>query len=249
MITAILNCYRRPQNLKLQIEAVLNQTEPAKDIWVWVNHHEDHQKFDWDGLYLWLATLDSKVKIFDCNHNWKYCGRFAAACLVDTEFTAIFDDDTIPGPKWFDNCLSAEVDGGILGGIGVKIQTTNAYQPNQRYGWINANQHTVQVDLVGHAWFFPSDYVRKYMWRHKPFWDNGEDMHFSAMCQIYGGIETYVPPHPRNDTEMWSSLYGQQLGVDSVASSAVRNHRTFYEQRNGCVQKLVKLGWKLQCCS
>ena len=30
---------------------------------------------------------------------------FAAALLADTEYIAIYDDDTIPGKQWHSNCL------------------------------------------------------------------------------------------------------------------------------------------------
>ena len=40
-ITAILNGYRRPNNIPLQINALRNQTVPPDEIWLWRNHHED----------------------------------------------------------------------------------------------------------------------------------------------------------------------------------------------------------------
>lgn len=242
-ITAILNCYRRPQNLIPQIQGLLNQTVPPDEIWIWRNYHEDQEYFDWEDFRIFAAQ--NKIKLIESNYNWKYCGRFASACLVDTEFTAIFDDDTICGSKWFENCINSfDEKEGIYGGVGVNLKTKESYQPNTRYGWVSGNEEIVEVDLVGHAWFFPASYI-KYMWMEKPMWANGEDMHFSAMCQIHGGVKTYVPPHPRHNTDLWSSLYGQQLGVDAVASSAVRNHGQFYLERNQCVQRLVDLGWKL----
>lgn len=239
MITAILTCYRRPQHLQLQIDAIRKQSVDVEDIWIWKNYHEDNANFNYKDL---------GCKVFDCNHNWKYCGRFAAACLVDTPYTAIFDDDTIPGPKWFENCLREhENHPGIYGGVGVKLLTNNSYQPNKRFGWVSQNKETVEVDLVGHAWFFPAHYI-KHMWQEKPIWANGEDMHFSAMCQIHGGIHTYVPPHPITERPLWSSLHGVNLGLDSVASSSPNRHQQFYLERNKCVQRLVELGWKVQCC-
>ncbi|NVM35918.1 MAG: glycosyltransferase [Candidatus Lokiarchaeota archaeon] len=242
MITAILNCYRRPQNLQPQIKALINQTVPPEEIWVWKNYHPDQNNFDWTSFNLYAQQAG--IRVIESNYNWKYCGRFAAACLVDTEFTAIFDDDTIPGPRWFENCLDSYNEcNGIYGGVGVCLNQETSYQPNTRYGWVSGNQNTVEVDLVGHAWFFPSSYI-KYMWMEKPMWANGEDMHFSAMCQIHGNIKTYVPSHPVDNKDLWSSLYGQQLGVDEVASSAQRNHKQFYKERNECVQRLVGLGWK-----
>lgn len=242
MITAILNCYRRPQNLQPQIHAILNQTVPPTEIWVWKNYHPDQEGFDWAAFNMYARQAG--IRVIESNHNWKYCGRFAAACLVDTEYTAIFDDDTICGPEWFENCLNSNIEKqGIYGGVGVNLHTDRTYQPNTRYGWVSGNVDTVEVDLVGHAWFFKSEYI-KYMWMEKPTWENGEDMHFSAMAQIHGGIKTYVPPHPVHYKDCWSSLYGVELGVDEVASSAVRNHQQFYKERNAVVEKLVGLGWK-----
>jgi hypothetical protein len=242
-ITAILNCYRRPQNLAPQIKALLAQSVQPQEIWIWKNYHPDQEHFDW-GSFSKFAQ-EAGIRIIDSNYNWKYCGRFALACLVDTDFTAIFDDDTIPGKEWFENCINsfnrAE---GLYGGVGVTLHNDRTYQPNTRYGWVSGNLDIVEVDLVGHAWFFPALYSR-YMWMQKPMWENGEDMHFSAMCQLYGDIKTYVPPHPPNYQECWSSLYGNQLGVDAVASSAVRNHQQFYKERNECVKRLNDWGWKL----
>ena len=243
MITAILNCYRRPQNLEAQINSLLNQTIKPEQIWIWMNWSEELSFYDWTEVQKLIEEHD--IRTVSSNYNWKYCGRFSLACLVDTEYTAIFDDDTIPGPEWFENCLNTQKETpGILGGVGVSLRTNSTYQPNTRYGWVSGNNETVEVDLVGHAWFFPAEYI-KYMWIEKPMWANGEDMHFSAMCQIHGNIKTYVPPHPIDDRRKWSSLYGQQLGVDAVASSAVRNHGQFYTERNACVQRLVDLGWTL----
>ena len=242
MITAILNCYRRPQNLQPQIQAILKQTVAPTEIWVWKNYHPDQDSFDWSAFNMYARQAG--IRVIESNYNWKYCGRFAAACLVDTEYTAIFDDDTICGSEWFENCLTCmKNQEGIYGGVGVNLHTNSTYQPNTRFGWVSGNLEPVEVDLVGHAWFFKSEYI-KYMWMEKPAWANGEDMHFSAMAQIHGGVKTYVPPHPPSYKECWSSLYGVQLGVDEVASSAIRNHQQFYKERNEVVERLVGLGWK-----
>lgn len=249
-ITVILNCYRRPQYLRNQILAILQQSVKPKEIWIWVNESEETKSFDW--FIINDLVEKHNIRVVSSNYNWKYCGRFSLACMVDTTWTAIFDDDTIPGTNWFANCLECmdnvhsdpheNVPYPILGGVGVTLHQDDAYQPNTRHGWVSANEFRQKVDLVGHAWFFPAHYIQ-HMWRKKPMWDNGEDMHFSAMCQIYGGIDTWVPPHPKNDTSLWSSLHGVQLGVDSVASSATKNHVEFYQQRNECVKRLSKMGW------
>ena len=111
-ITVILNAYRRPYNLKMQIEAIRNQTIKPKQIWLWVNAHEDSEGFDFESL-----DVD---RIFHNNFNWKFYGRFAGALLADTEYLALFDDDTVPGSKWLENCMNTmQTHEGILGSAGV----------------------------------------------------------------------------------------------------------------------------------
>jgi hypothetical protein len=36
-------------------------------------------------------------------------------------------------------------------------------------------------------------------------------MHFSYMLQKYANIPTYVPPHPRNNKELWGSTKEQNM--------------------------------------
>ena len=76
-ITVILNCYRRPYNLKMQVEALRNQTIKPKQIWLWINYHEDNKDFDPSTIgvdrvfkndFNWLFNYDS----IDC-HLYNCC--------------------------------------------------------------------------------------------------------------------------------------------------------------------------------
>ena len=236
-ITVILNCYRRPEYLQEQIDAIKAQTLSPHEIWVWVNYHEDNKDFDFDNL-----DVD---RVFKNDYNWKYYGRFAAAMLAKTEYVALFDDDTIPGTKWFENCVDCmSIKQGIMGGAGVRLNQ-DIYQHHTRFGWSSKNNDIVEVDLVGHAWFFKKEWL-KYLWMEEPLtWENGEDIHFAYTAQKYGNIPSFCPPHPETDPEKFSSLKGYQYGVDDKASSAVRNHKIFYEQRNAIVRYTLKNGWKI----
>ena len=237
-ITVILNAYRRPYNLKMQLDAIRNQTNPPKQIWVWVNYHEDNKDFDFKRL--------GADRVFHNDYNWKFYGRFAAALLADTEYIAIYDDDTIPGSKWHENCIdSLQENEGILGGAGY-IQTGTQATQYYRHGWPSQNLETERVDYVGHAWFFKREWL-PYLWREMPpTWDNGEDMHFSYTAQKYGGIQTYCPPHPPEDRELHSSLFGYELGVDSKATSnnhAV-SHVQFFTERDMCIENCLNGNWE-----
>ena len=237
-ITVILNAYRRPYNLKMQIESLQEQTVPPKQIWLWVNAHEDNEGFDFKSL--------GADRVFHNDYNWKFYGRFAAALLADTEYIAILDDDTIPGSRWFESCLSTMgTHEGILGSAGI-ILNDKRYVQHERCGWPSQNADITEVDLVGHAWFFKREWLH-YLWQEKPTtWDNGEDIQFAFMAKIHGGIPTYCPPHPPDDKELHGSILGNELGIDNKATStnSAVSHQQFFNERDVCVQEGLKKGWQ-----
>ena len=236
-ITVILNCYRRPYNLKMQVDALKSQSIKPKQIWLWINHHDDNKDFD-------PSTLGVD-RVFKNDYNWKFYGRFAAALLADTEYIAIYDDDTIPGKNWHKNCLETmKTHEGILGSAGI-ILKGNRYVNHDRCGWPTQNKEVTEVDLVGHSWFFKREWLR-YLWQEKPTtWDNGEDIQFGFMAKIHGGIPTYCPPHPPEDKTLHGSILGNELGIDSKATStnSAVSHQQFFSERDVCVQTGLKKGW------
>jgi len=235
-ITVVLNCYRRPEYLEEQIKSIRNQSIKPSEIWIWVNYHKDNKDIDF--------TKFNCDRVIKNDYNWKFYGRLAGSLLSNSKYIAMFDDDTIPGPKWLENCLDTmDTNEGILGGAGV-ILSGDRYTGHTRYGWSSQNDEVVEVDLVGHAWFFKREWL-KYLWMEKPFtWENGEDIQFSYCVQKYGNIKTYCPPHPKNKIEMFSSTKGYEMGVDDKATSRSRNHSVFYAQRDACVKNAIINGWK-----
>ena len=179
------------------------------------------------------------------NYNWKFYGRFAAALLADTEYVAIYDDDTIPGGNWHKNCFETmEREEGILGAAGMTFKS-DIYINHDRCGWPTKNDKLTEVDAVGHAWFFKREWL-SFLWKEKPFmWENGEDIQFSSMAKIYGGIKTFCPPHPQGDQSMHGSILGNELGIDSKATSNNNEvtHQQFFSERDLCVQNALKMGW------
>ena len=238
-ITTILNGYRRPDNLQLQVESIKKQTCPTSEIWLWINYHEDFQITDSEILDLGVDRICRN------NHNSKYTGRITLAMLAQTDFVALFDDDTIPGEQWFENCLETyEQKQGILGGVGLHLQSKQNYMDHIRFGWPSRNEEIMEVDLVGHAWFVNKDDL-KYVWMERPYtWETGEDIHLSAMAQKYGNLKTYVPPHPPLERAKSSSLFGYELGVDDKTES-VTNHNLFFPLRDRCIQHYIHGGWSL----
>lgn len=232
MITAVLTGYNRPHTLQPQLSAILQQTIPMeKDrVMLWYNKGEKEQ------------TDLRGIKTAFCNSNFKFHSRFAFALLAKTEYIAIFDDDTIPGIRWFENCLNTmKTHEGILGTAGV-ILGSKKYTGMSKAGWNGVQAaHPIEVDLVGHGWFFKKEWL-KYMWMEEPLsWETGEDIQFSYLAQKYGGIKTYVPPHPPKDTILWGSTKGALHGNDAAATYLKTGH---YSTRNACVKKAIDNGWK-----
>tara|TARA_Y100000389_G_scaffold203606_2_gene252651 strand:+ start:1782 stop:2498 length:717 start_codon:yes stop_codon:yes gene_type:complete len=233
MITVILNCYKRPEYLQEQINAIKNQTVPVEDIWIWYNKPEDKEQYD-------LSHLGCKVAT--CNHNFKFHGRFAFGLLTKTKYVAYFDDDTIPGPRWFESCLNEiEKENLILGTTGVKYKG-DAYDPHTKIGWNGTKNNTLEyVDLVGHAWFMERNTL-KYLWQEDPIsWENGEDIQLSGFAYKYGNVQTAVPPHPTSDLEVWGSVKGMDYGNDKKASHWKSNHAPL---RNQISNTLINSGYK-----
>ena len=235
-VTVILTAYRRLHLLEGQIQHIRSQSVPPKEIWVWKNFHDDQSP------NIDINNSGADV-VFDCTDNFKFFGRFAAAWLAQTRYIALFDDDTMPGELWLENCLKThETHPGILGGVGIILQDANNYMNYQRVGWPSKNKEITEVDLVGHAWFFERDML-KCFWNEEPLsWETGEDMFFSYVSQKYADVHTYCPPHPPDNPSMWSSLY-PKLGVDKVTDSVI-NHKKYFAQRTGCVQEGLKRGWQ-----
>lgn len=242
-ITTVLNCYRRPQNLKDQIKAIRDQ-EYASNIWIWVNRHPDNYDFDFKSLSV-ECVIDSSI-------NFKYHGRFTAGLLSTDRYLAYFDDDTIPGPKWYSNCFntinlleSKNILYPILGSAGV-ILHDKKYINHTRVGWPSQNIHTTEVDLVGHAWFFPQE-VLKYLWYEDPIsFANGEDIQLSYLAQKYRGARTFCPPHPSYNKDLWGSINAEALGTDDVAMSngKVISHQKFFQERDEVIEEALQRGWK-----
>jgi len=234
-ISVILNVYKRPHMLERQIEAVLDQSVPVHptNIHVWYNESGVVQ----------MPPEDVRVNTYVCNWNTKFFGRFLLPLLCKTDYIAIFDDDLLPGERWFENCLdviNTEETNGILGGVGVIVGDGGE---KTRVGWYSPREGITKVDFIGQAWFFRKEWA-KYMWYEEPYsWDNAEDIMFCYQAQKYGGIDTFVPSYPQNDKSMWctSTEVSWAVGRDRNASWRNKGHGAIRRQ---VIAHCKKNGWK-----
>jgi hypothetical protein len=220
MITVILNGYRRPHVLEEQYNAIKNQTLNEIDgIMLWCN-------FDEESMSKYPAHVVQNCTAAFCNQNLGVWARFSYALNSFSKYICMIDDDTIPGSKWLQNCVDTmQTHRGVLGCRGVRM-TGDDYlnYPGCQYesfGASNPNEQVEAVDIMGHCWFFEREWLRAY-WAESPssrLTSGGEDMHMSYVVQKHLGLYTYVPPHPKDDKEMWGSLDPNTHGEDMVATS------------------------------
>jgi hypothetical protein len=236
-ITCIINCYKRWDGLGLIVNALKKQSKLPSEIHVLFNTTPPQKVLSAlrsDALITNILCSDANLGVWH---------RFAYALNAKTEYICIFDDDTIPGNRWLENCLTCmQRREGLYGTVGLRLLDVECYMKHQRFGWPSQNTDVEEVDLVGHSWFFKREWLSSY-WRDLPpvkgFEFMGEDMHMSYALQKYHALPTLVPPHPKNDQSLWGSVASQR-GVDKYAISMTGKASRMDE----AVKRLVRLGWK-----
>jgi hypothetical protein len=232
-ITAIVTAYRRPKAIQPLLDAIRSETVGALQIWVWSNNPTAEA----------LTAIDASKpdRAVTSSVNAYFHARFALALTVPTEYVAIFDDDSIPGPRWFENCLATiERTPGILGSAGVRLHDA-CYASATKHGWHDPSSDTVAVDLVGHAWFLRTQWLHYLFAEPAIVGTNGEDIELAARAMRFAGIPCYCPPHPPDDKSLWGSTRGLELGDDSNASFRRVGH---VAERDRIVRVEIAAGWR-----
>ena len=228
MITVVLTVWKR-DNFVEQLEAIKNQTADIDRIVVYQNeNHIDlsqYQDGSWDHV--------------QSSTNSKYHGRFTLPLLFESEYTAVFDDDTIPAPKWLEHCVNTSKKLNCICGANGRNRS-NKGSVGICDGF--ANPVPVKADIVGHCWFFKTEWIH-YMWKEPTVsFSTGEDIQLCASAQIFGDIFSYVPSQPHDQPEVWGDT-NPMLGSDEHASWKLPHHNP---DREKLYEHYSKLGWITQ---
>lgn len=242
-VSVVMNLYNKPQNIAQQLDAVLQQTLLPKEIILFQDAYEvEHVEIPEQ-----LASKFSDVKV--SLYNIGVWGRFEYAYeRAKYKYVCVFDDDTIPGYRWLENCHTEMLkQEGLYGTIGIVMKKNTEYPLDQYYrvGWANPFKETVEVDFVGHSWFFKREWLEILLQAPdelKQCKVAGEDMAFSFQLLTQKGIKTFVPPHPKNHFELFGSQpeFGNELGVDSGKLSMDRQNLMVM---NRMLHVLIDIGW------
>jgi GT2 family glycosyltransferase len=115
------------------------------------------------------------------------------------------------------------------------------YAKRTMHGWQRPNDESVEVDLVGQAWFLRTEWLKYLFADRSVTGTNGEDIELAARAWRLEGIRSFCPPHPSDDTRQWGSTRGMELGLDEVASSHRVEHLS---ERRQIVEGEIAAGWK-----
>ena len=220
-VSVVLTTYKKPDALEQQLEAIEKQSLMPKEIFL----YKDGINADYSiELKKKLIERFSNVKI--CENNTGVWPRFDYARTTHSDYVCIFDDDTIPGYRWLENCHANMMEQeGVYGAIGIVVNDYKKYPYAGFYkvGWLRPCTRRIEVDFVGHSWFIKREYL-DYMFdgteKYQQFKRAAEDMCLSFKCQQHG-IKTFIPPHPYYDNAFWGSQVktGLQYGNASTAIS------------------------------
>jgi glycosyltransferase involved in cell wall biosynthesis len=229
-ISVVCTLYKKPESLLKQIEAIKNQTIKPLEILLF----QDGIAKDYTiGLQDGLRTQFDGV--CSSEENVGVWGRFNyARNAAKGKYVCVFDDDTIPGEQWLENCYThMQKQEAVYGTIGIIMTEGGKYPIGGHYpkggyyrvGWDNSYHKTVEVDFVGHSWFLKREWL-SYMFdgteKYQKLKYVAEDMTLSVQCQKHG-IKTFVPRHPYNNMELWGSIPKLAKQFGSVAGSVSVN--------------------------
>ena len=235
-VTAVLTAYRRRSNLPLQLAAIENQSHPVNSVMIWENGPGDH------------IEVDSPIKtmIASSSTNLGVWSRFVFALNADSDFVWIIDDDTIPGTRWLENALTTfGKQPGLIGSRGLRFHSKQSYLLYDEFGPNNPSSEAKQVDIVGHNWILPRDWLAFFFLEFPNKFPNnlaGEDIHLSYAIQKHLNLGTFVPPHPVDQQEVWGELehLSKFSGRDQ---NAISSNRSSLKKFEDAFSHYIKLGF------
>ena len=216
-VTVILNHYKR-HTICRQIEALQRQSAPPQHIWLCLFASPMARA----ARAAALAYNDSRIAVFEGEHNFKYFGRFQLALAVPTRYFFVFDDDIIPGDRYIQTLLHAagtrHARHALLGSIGWLLPRP---QPDRTLGSYRALRNgsgglyvpdaaydiyierLLEVDYLCSMWFGEAAWVRL-LFREAPFtYATGEDFQLSHMLRKHAAVRSLLLPVGRADKAEW----------------------------------------------
>lgn len=244
-VSVVLTLYKRPEKLVEQLDAIESQTLKPREILLFHDAATPPISFEFNG------NLGSRITNYiKVDKNVGVWGRFAGGLLTKSKYVCFFDDDTIPGKRWLENCHTEILKRkGLYGAIGIDSSDLRKYPYSNytRWGWANPSERTKRVNFVGHSWFLERDWLGA-MWidysRFHAFKYVAEDAFLSYSLNKWLNIKTYVPPHPTHEPELYGSIPEKALEYGNTADVAISFDPQSMNSMNQALRLLVSMGMR-----
>lgn len=241
-VTAVIMTYMRPQNLQRQIEAIRNQTHPPEEIIIGHLYGPKSGEFDFDGCRTVTFQHDPGPR----------SQMVTGLCHArESDFIALFDDDIIPGRKWFEHAIECyKKHPGIYGGsVGMYVDEDERrlYRPlwgdDKEWGQQDsANQEFAHVDVIGQSWFLTPEDLALLWSEPLPFpVDSGGDDIWLGYRADQNGVKCILPPFPEDDQQKWGVIDRPEATADHAIHNRVDNHE---EDRMELIRYGLENGWE-----
>lgn len=233
-LSVILTGYKRPPHV-LEKQLKVLETSTVKPDHIIFFQNEEHVDFS--------AVLHNfpRVKhVHFKNLNSKFHGRFLLPLLLDSEFTAIVDDDTVSGKRWLEVALDYVKKHRVLvGNSGRKVLHNELDSGVYQYGKDSSVSGRIShhnVDFVGHWWIFRTEWIHTLWSRPTSTLWTGEDIDFSSKLKMFLGVDSVVLDVSNNDMNP-ETQYGHS---QHFASSKDPESMTV---RRNLVRRRIAEGW------
>lgn len=234
-ITAVIQTYGRPDNLKNQIRSLKGQSIPPEEIIVLHVENEHTNEFN-------FGEANDVYFVSDPGPRTHMIG--ALAHDNDTDFISLLDDDIIPGGRWYEFAVECfERHPGIYGGSvgmyydGVQKRRHRSYYPDSHSG----SDAFVQVDFVGQHWFLTPEQLSYFFKYTMPFEvSSGDDDIWLGYCAYKEGIKCIVPPFPGGEQMKWGTIGRPNSGDETALHNRYEDHA---EDRQKLIEWCRDNGW------
>jgi glycosyltransferase involved in cell wall biosynthesis len=206
-------------------------------------HSIGKQSLKADRVILWLdqaegLDLDSfrGFEVIATNtRRWQNFPQFISAYLLDTDYIAVIDDDTPPGPHWFEFAVDY-INGKkyVIGGYGMLFRSRRYRERSSFKSFQLPAGTSLTVDAIGQTYFMPKALLLPFFREFPPFWENIVDLHFSYMLWKYKRIR----PRVVNPDDPLASPYHrvEELPISPFELSMSRNAKRHLDLRDSYIK-------------
>lgn len=205
-VTAVIQTYKRPQNLWPQLKVVQPQVDE-----VIICHVQNERTDDFN--------FRNELNVVFHDDPGPRTQMISAFCS-NADYFWLLDDDVIPGSsfvKHVKGCMRKK-DGAYGGSVGMVYDHDVDRKYRGFWPGKQGNRQIKQVDILGQSMFVRREHLRYLFKRKLPFdaCSGGDDIWFAYNLEKEN-IDRYLPPYPPNNKACWGAVRRPDATNNDVA--------------------------------